>query len=596
METIHRLFSVELAIVFLALLGVLRVLVKDAQTMSERRFVRLSVIAGLLACLLLAVTFRTSHVAPLFDLPIEGLSEQRLSWVKAAIALAAAGLSAYDSKRRAARMPHRACWSKGVALSLAVLSIGAYARFGDFGYSNFYHRWEFFHYYLGSKYNRELGYERLYQCTAVAQADMGQRNEVMTRKLRDLTVDLLVPARKALEHPEECRDRFATAERWEAFKTDVKFFRASTNLQWWTSMQEDHGYNPPPVWTAMGYLWASLHPATDGYLKFLASFDPLLMAAMFGAINWAFGSRVACVAAIFWGCQLPGEYFWWCGAFLRQDWVVLLVLSACFIRKRYYALGGAAFAYSTLLRVFPGVLLVGWVVVAGAHYWKHRRLSAQHLRVMWGGVAATAALVAISIAVAGVDSYPEFYKHIQVHNHTGLTNNMGLTTLLQHSYAGRMEFVQNAKAVDPFATWGRIRLERLHAFRPLQLVLLAALGLAFIKVVGRVKSLWVAQALSLGIVITVVELTCYYYAMFILAAFLSRRRPGVEQWVLCVAGVSQLLAVNRFLSTYYDDRYAAQSVLFCLFGVTLLAAYWRPWRRAARRSPAPSSFTPPAPT
>ena len=580
METIPRLITVQLTLVCLALFGLVRYLLKGAETLPERRFVRLSVLAGLLGCLFLAVFFRTSHVAGFFDLPIEGLNEQKLSWIKAAIAIGAAGLSVYEGKLIAARKARRACWSKGTALALAVMAVGAYARFGDFGYVNFYHRWEFFHYYLGSKYNRELGYKRLYQCTAVAQADMGQRNEVLARKYRDLNVDLLVPARKALEHPEECRDRFATAERWEAFKTDVKFFRESSSLQWWVAMQADHGYNPPPVWTAMGNLWSSLHPATDGYLKFLALFDPLLVAVMFAAIHWAFGWRVMSVAAIFWGCQLPADYYWWCGAFLRQDWVVLLVLSACFIRKRYYALGGAAFAYATLLRVFPGVLLVGWVVVAAAHVWKHRRMAAHHARVMWGGLAGTAVLVTISMAVAGVRSYPDFYSHIQVHNQTGLTNNMGLTTLLQHSYAGRMQFVQNEKAVDPFATWGRIRLERLQRLRPLQLALIAAFGVAFVRVVWRIKSLWIAQALSLGVVIAVVELTCYYYAMFILAAFLSRMRRGVEQWVLCVAAVSQLLAVNRFLSTYYDDRYAAESVLFCLFGVTLLAAYWRPLRRA----------------
>jgi hypothetical protein len=34
-----------------------------------------------------------------------------------------------------------------------------------------YHRWEQFHYFLGAKYFPELGYTRLYQCTAVAEAE-----------------------------------------------------------------------------------------------------------------------------------------------------------------------------------------------------------------------------------------------------------------------------------------------------------------------------------------------------------------------------------------------------------------------------------------
>src|SRR5206468_2874141 len=96
-------------------------------------------------------------------------------------------------------------------------------------------------------------------------------------------------------------------------------------------------------------------------------------------------------------------------------------------------------------------------------------------------------------------------------------------------------------------------------------------------------SLVVAQELSLAIGVSLVEVTCYYYSMFILSALLSRMRRGVEQWVLCVAGASQLLAINRYLSFYYDDRYTSQAVLFCLFAFSLLAAWW-PRAKAARRA------------
>ena len=227
-----------------------------------------------------------------------------------------------------------------------------------------------------------------------------------------------------------------------------------------------------------------------------------------------------------------------------------------------------------LLRVFPGLLLAGWLVVAGQYFRKHKRLAPQHLRVMAGGLAATVVLVSISIAVAGWRSYPEFFHHIQVHNTTPLTNNVGLQTVLAHSYDGRMEFVQDEKHLDPFDDWKRLRRERLRAFRPLYLLLLAGLAVVFVHVVRRTKSLVVAQALSLAVVISLVELTCYYYSMFILSAFLSRLRRGVEQWVLAVAGISQLLAINRYLSHFYDDRYTSQAVLFSVFAFSLLCAFW----------------------
>ena len=41
-------------------------------------------------------------------------------------------------------------------------------------YKEYYHRHEFFHYYMGSKYFRGLGYTRIYECTAVAEVELGR--------------------------------------------------------------------------------------------------------------------------------------------------------------------------------------------------------------------------------------------------------------------------------------------------------------------------------------------------------------------------------------------------------------------------------------
>ena len=598
-----QIYSLQLLILVVLIGGIVRYLTRERDKVPERRFIGLSVLAGLLGILAVGAAFRTPTVAEHLGLRAGSIVEQQLSWIKAIIALTAAGLAVYEGILIAQKKPPRKVWVKGIAFALAAMSIGAYFRYGDFGYVNFYHRHEFFHYYLGSKYDRELGYERLYECVAVAQSDSGQTNEVRARKMMDLRIDTIVPTQAVLSHPEECRDRFKSPERWEAFKADVKFFRNSANLQYWNDMQKDHGYNPPPVWTVMGHFWGMLHPATDGYLKFLALFDLMFLAGMFAVIYWAFGWRVFSVAAIFWGCQLPAEYFWTGGAFMRQDWLFFLVLSACLLRKHHWAWAGAAFAYSTLLRVFPGLLLAGMFVVFVSHivkHWKRNRatysegglgaifgtlvksMARHHLRVAAGGLAATAIFVSLSIGVAGWRSYPEFYHHIQVHNHTPLTNNMGLATVLAQSYSGRMEFVRNEKHVDAFDDWKQMRSERLHAFRPFHIVLLFAVGLLFVKVLSRIKSLWIAQALSLAVFVSVIEVTCYYYSIFILAAVLSRLRRGVEQWILCVAGISQLLAVNRYLSYYYDDRYTAQAVLFCLFAVTLLVAWWPPQKKPVK--------------
>jgi hypothetical protein len=584
-------WSFQLLLLVIALGLLVRHLVRGARTLSDQRFVRLSLLGGVLALLVIGAAERTMPVAWLLGLPPGWVGNKALGWSKAALALGAAWLSIREAAYLAAKKKVRVCWSKGIAIALSVVALGAYFRYGDYGYFDFYHRHEFFHYYLGPKYSRELGYERIYLCAAVAQADSGQANEVRVRKMMDLVNDVLVPAKTAVEHPEQCRDRF-TRERWESFKSDVQFFRSVSSLETWNGIQGDHGYNPPPVWTAMGRFWSSLAPPSAGYFKFLACFDLALFAGVFGAIYWAFGWRVFAVAAVYFGTQLPAEFLWTGGAFLRQDWLFFLVLSACLLRKRYYLLAGGAFAYATLLRVFPGVFLVGFAIVVGAHLWKHRRLAPHHVRLVLGGIAGTVILVSISIAVTGSGAYVDFYKHNQVHKHTPLTNNMGLESVLSQSYDGRMAFLTDPKAMDPCLGWEEHRRARLRAFRPLHVVLVLALGVALVIVVRRVKLLWMALALALPMVIAVVELTCYYYSMFLLAALLSRHRRGVEQWILCVAGVSQLLAMNRFLAAWYDDLYTAQSVLYCVFAASLLAAFARRAKVPGRaRASAPVSST-----
>src|SRR5262249_12597903 len=141
------------------------------------------------------------------------------------------------------------------------------------------------------------------------------------KKIRNLGGDnLLIPVTEFLQHPEQCQDRFSK-ERWAAFKEDVKFFRITSDKQYWEDMQKDHGYNPPPVWTILGSFFSNLHPAQVGYMQFLASLDLVYLAGMFVLIWWAFGWRVFAVSAVFWGCQSSAPFYWTGGAFLRQDWL-----------------------------------------------------------------------------------------------------------------------------------------------------------------------------------------------------------------------------------------------------------------------------------
>src|SRR5262249_5104910 len=178
-------------------------------------------------------------------------------------------------------------WKKFIGVTLAAAAIACYFTGFKFGYPKYYHRWDQFHYYMGAKYFREMGYDGLYKCTAIAEDELGDveytnedsgrlnkldmRKEVRhpDKKIRNLGGDnLLMPAVDVIDHPEICKSRFSP-ERWEQYKRDVVFFRTASDKQYWEDMQKDHGYNPPPVWTVAGSFWANLHDASTRYLQFL---------------------------------------------------------------------------------------------------------------------------------------------------------------------------------------------------------------------------------------------------------------------------------------------------------------------------------------
>ena len=165
-------------------------------------------------------------------------------------------------------------------------------------------------------------------------------------------------------------------------------------------MQKDHGYNPPPVWTMTGKLFASLAPAGDGFFKLLSMHRRRPSTWARAAV--LLGLRLAGhgVATVFWGCNAPANFYWTGGAFLRQDWLFFLVAAVCCARKRKFALAGAALTWSALLRVFPVVLFGGVGLIMLFTLIRTRRFQRDQLRFVAGG-AGGALLIPASIAATG---------------------------------------------------------------------------------------------------------------------------------------------------------------------------------------------------
>jgi hypothetical protein len=560
---------------------------------------------------------------------------------KAFVALLAAAAVFYEAHRIGSRRPVAERWKKFVGVTLGIAAIALYFNGFKFGYAKYYHRWDQYHYYMGAKYFREMGYDGLYKCSLIAQSELGavtyedngkklrldMKKEVEhpDKKIRNLGGDnLLMPAASFLEQPEQCRDLFSEA-RWKEYKEDVTFFRTQSDKTYWEDMQKDHGYNPPPAWTIMGHFFAEMYPAGERFdlpiigrtywTQLLAMLDIVYLAGTFVALWWAFGWRVFAVGAIFWGCQSSAPFYWTGGAFLRQDWLFFLVLSTCLFRKRYFALGGAAVVYAGMLRVFPGLVVIGLFVVAAQYIYKHKRPSPDHARAFVGGLVAALVIGGVSVKVAGTDSYQQFFEHtIKVHDQTPLTNHMGLRVLVAQKTpieireltigsktvdlpdlgvgpeSGRMKYTKDVKLTDPFEVWKRMRNERYQKLRYAAYAISLVTFVAFAWLLRRVKSLWIAQCIGQIWIILLSQLTCYYYSFMILTAPLTKVRRGLEAPLFGLTALSQFVWMTFF---WNDDKYWVLTLISLVFCYGVFCAFWA--KKVKNLPEEPSDESAPAP-
>jgi hypothetical protein len=213
-----------------------------------------------------------------------------------------------------------------------------------------------------------------------------------------------------------------------------------------------------------------------------------------------------------------------------------------------------------------------------------------------------ATLVPASIAVCGEESYSEFYHHtLRTHQNTPLTNHMGLESMLVHNWDGRMRFGRDDNMSDPFEGWKKGRLERFKQLKPVFIAINLGIFAWTAWALRRTRLLWVGLALSLPMVLCLTNLTCYYYSMFIIGAALVAVRPQLGAPYLLASAIGKVLQYSPAGFFWVDDRWVAETWLYALLCVILLAAYSRPFSMERLKAwwdgkPEPKPPKPPAPT
>jgi hypothetical protein len=424
---------------------------------------------------------------------------------------------------------------------MGVLAFLTYFNFGWFHFPNFIHGWDTFHYYIGSKYFKELSYERLYECVAVADSEEPNlRRRVELRKMTNLRTNLVETTADILAHPERCKSHF-TPERWESLKHDLRYFRTLENPRRWDDAQTDHGYNGTPVWNIAGTLLSNLAPASRTQVLILDSIDCFFVVLFSLMIWWAFGWRTLTIGLIAFSTNFPSRWYWTGGSLLRWDWLFWMVAAVCLLKKERFFYAGMCLAYSTLLRIFPVFMFIAPLIAAVYHYVKHKQLEKRFFRFFAGAAVATALLVPVSVVTAGgVQAYPAFIRNTIKHSETPLTNYMGLRTVVNYrpSEVGRL--MRNDSLVDPWSRWKEARLKSFHEARPLFFGIIACY-LVLIGLAVRGVDPWITVALSATLIAFGVELTCYYYAFIIVVALLFAKYESAGKWLLAVTAFTQFI-------------------------------------------------------
>lgn len=324
------------------------------------------------------------------------------------------------------------------APALAVLAVAAlYAYSNLLGFHPGFgaaHPYEFYHYYVGTKYFEELGYTGLYEATVVADHEDDPGGFDPRRKLLDPRSYRHETRGQVMERAASIRGRFSDA-RWQDFKADVAFFRAQAPALWRSGrIQRDHGYNGTPFTTWLLGGLAHLPVDAASFVAWAAWLDPALVLGTAALVAMLAGPWAGLLFVFLWAANPFNAYGYIGGAYLRHLYLCAWTLAiVCFWKGRARA-SGALLGLASLVAVFPALSAVGLALRDVLH--AERR---QELRQHAGFYLAFGASLALGVAISSValsrgagPVWLEFREAISVHTGALSTSHVGLASALAY--------------------------------------------------------------------------------------------------------------------------------------------------------------------
>jgi hypothetical protein len=456
----------------------------------------------------------------------------------------------------------------------ALLAVGWVANGVGTGAVVLVHPWEQFHFYLGAKYQREVGWFNLYKAAILADRETinALASATTTRDLR--TFDE-VPIPVALLDAAQVRARFSD-EAWAAFKADWATYARTFPVDWGRAI-DDHGNSNSPAWSILAHPIASLVPISREGNAALGWLDLLLMLGLWLFVWQTFGHRASAQGLLLWAAP-PLVFDYLAGSFLRWDWLFALGLSACFLERRRPATAGALLGYAVASKLFPLFFGVGLLLREAFVFARTRRLSPGSGRFLAGALVSGTVCVLVAGAMFGFSAWVEYAQRIEVAQ---------LEKFYSIQYSLKTVYLQYAAGSWPTWSQGLFPAELMQARREVDIAdhalgfLLVRLAFTFaIAQLARRASQVEAFLLGPLLVFTWLTVNMYYWNMLGLLAlglFLRRERSR--------PALALLIALHAILMFFYlyqhlNRGFAEGFAVASLLAVAIVGAGVWEWRLA----------------
>jgi hypothetical protein len=469
---------------------------------------------------------------------------------------------------------HRSEWARigrrrtFLLAGLVGLGVLGYVNFGAFHTDGTpLHIWDQYHYVIGSKYFPELGYDGIYAATLVA---LGEKDPALVppQKIRDLRTSEIVPTASLDGLMREVRSRFSDA-RWISFRADVTHFYLGQELFL------DHGYNPPPSHVAVERIFTSHLPFRQVTAAFFASLDFILLALAGYVIYRAFDLETLAAASLMFGLGLCSRYYWVGGAFLRQDWLVAMILCAAALKCGRARLAGAALAYAACARVFPAFMLLPLGLFAVSK--QSPVTAAQGARFAFGLIGTAMVLVCMGcFAGRGPGAWIESAQRLLVHSGDVGPNAIGLRIPFGTSLANFRGDLVDSTTLYIYTAISADYVRTVHE-HVIFIIVASVLVVAFAMLIAWYsRDVVTAFVAGVGVIFALTTASCYYASYFVLQALVRPTRSAAvfliaNALMYVIGGALLLLSSRGFIRLNGAALYAPVSAL--LLGVLLIWMY-----------------------